>query len=491
MSKTLYPGANATIQYFVRKFTGSTMSPNVAILHTTEGFGWPGYSGGATAPNITGLPNIAKKIIEWRQHYPANKSSRALENRSGGVQTNTLNAFQFELVGTCDPRYAKRWGSKIAGVDYIYWPDAPDWALAELVKVLKWLHTEWPAFPLKDAAPRGWAAYPASYGLTAKQRLSFTEWLNCYGIVGHQHVPENAHGDPGAFPIKRLMEISGGAKPVEPKPPVVTPKPEEVARIVAMTYNVVAEVAHTGLEKFKIRVPHIVDFVTEAMPDLLFIEEMGDATTAKPLHDQLCDAGYVRLILGNWRAIYYRGATVTRNPGWRRGELTMHGAKVDGVEDTKATVYGLLKLKSNGTPFWTICTHLSHRNSEDAWRIKQADQIIALRRTLHAVKAAPVILGGDLNSSNAVVAHLVDNGFVDGRNAKSRISFEFNSLNKLKNPPLKNSDHVDHVLAFWGGGLIPTPARWEQFGNVKNGRYVLPFPADHNPVVVEWIFTKK
>ncbi|MFD3560872.1 hypothetical protein ACFWVU_14500 [Streptomyces sp. NPDC058686] len=47
-----------------------------------------------------------------RQHFPANMSSRALVNRNGGVETNTLNVVQIELVGTC-----------VKGGPGLYWPN--------------------------------------------------------------------------------------------------------------------------------------------------------------------------------------------------------------------------------------------------------------------------------------------------------------------------------------------------------------------------------
>lgn len=231
MSKNHFPGANITAQYWAGKFVGSTMDTNCACVHTTETSVWPGYSGGASAPHMTIRPNIAAKTVDMRQHYPAGKSSRALVNLAGGVETNTLGVFQIELIGTCDPRYKvsrKEWGK--AGVDYIYWPDAPDWLLKAIAPVFKWLDAEWPKFNIADAAPRGWAAYPSSYGLKAPQRMIGAEWRNAYGIFGHQHVPENAHGDPGNFPIAKLVAIATGAV----VPPVDPPTPPDPAPQIAV-----------------------------------------------------------------------------------------------------------------------------------------------------------------------------------------------------------------------------------------------------------------
>lgn len=31
------------------------------------------------------------------------------------------------------------------------------------------------------------------------------EWLNAVGVYGHQHIPENSHGDPGNIRIKYIL----------------------------------------------------------------------------------------------------------------------------------------------------------------------------------------------------------------------------------------------------------------------------------------------
>ena len=127
-----YPGASTAHFYGTGRYSGSAMEVNVGVLHTTEGTTLPGYDGGATAPTLTAMPDIKAKKLRWYQHYDIDESARALMNKGGGVETNTANAVQVELVGTCDPKHKASWGKLKAGVDYIYWPDAPDWALAEL-----------------------------------------------------------------------------------------------------------------------------------------------------------------------------------------------------------------------------------------------------------------------------------------------------------------------------------------------------------------------
>lgn len=204
----IYPGANTTSQWFAKSFPGAQMNVNVGVLHSTEGMTWPSYSGGASAPTLTALPNIKAKRLDWRQHFPFDMSARALRNESGGVETNTLNAVQVELIGTCDPKHRTSWagtnGAKRAGRDYIYWPDAPEWALRELAEFVAWCHRE---HGIKVQGMDVFLPYPSSYG-ASRVRMTGTQWRNFYGWCGHQHVPENSHGDPGDLDIEAVFRFA-------------------------------------------------------------------------------------------------------------------------------------------------------------------------------------------------------------------------------------------------------------------------------------------
>lgn len=192
MTKALYyPGASR-VQDFSGVYPGVIFSSNRAlVIHTTETNDWPGYSGGASAPTFTAKPNYTTRKLDWRQHFPLNMSARALKNLSGGVNTNTTNVVQVELIGT----------SEKTGPG-MYWAEAPDWALQSLAEFIRFLNVEW-GIPMVSTVK--WVAYPASYGFNASQRLNGSDWLAYKGILGHQHVTENDHGDPGLFPWSRLQ----------------------------------------------------------------------------------------------------------------------------------------------------------------------------------------------------------------------------------------------------------------------------------------------
>jgi hypothetical protein len=222
VTNEIYPGADTTTQWYARTHPGDRFDANCGVFHTTEGANWPGYEGGATAPNLTIKPMIRAKTIMVRQHFPVNMSSRSLVNLAGGVETNTLNVEQIELIGTCDPTKRIRWkGVGVAGVDYIYWPDAPDWLLNEIAKVVAWFDKNHGI--AADTDVKGvWTAYPDSYG-PGGQRFSNAHWKNFYGWCGHQHVPENVHGDPGAFDFPKIQAMA--AKILQPVVPPTSTVP--------------------------------------------------------------------------------------------------------------------------------------------------------------------------------------------------------------------------------------------------------------------------
>lgn len=221
MTDQTYPGADITTQWYAKSHPGDKFDANCGVIHTTEGASWPDYSGGATAPNLTIKPMIKAQTIQVRQHFPVDMSSRSLVNLAGGVETNTLNVEQIELIGTCDPSKSKKWkGVGVAGVDYIYWPDAPDWLLTQIAKVLVWFDKNHGIVADTDVVGV-WTAYPDSYG-PGGQRFSNSRWRNFYGWCGHQHVPENLHGDPGALDFPKIQKIIDKMlQPVVPPPPTV------------------------------------------------------------------------------------------------------------------------------------------------------------------------------------------------------------------------------------------------------------------------------
>lgn len=202
-----YPGASTAFRYD-GTYEGLMQEVNCCVTHTTEGTSLPDYDGGAMAPNTTLLPDIANQRLRAYAHFPADMSARALvDNASTSVRTNRNNAHQVELVGSCDPKRRTSWGSLRAGIDYLYWPEAPEWALREYARYIAWLHTEH-GVPL-TLTPHAWLPYPDSYGSSNGQRMSLDEWAVFKGHCGHMHVPDgNDHGDPGSMRMDLVIQYA-------------------------------------------------------------------------------------------------------------------------------------------------------------------------------------------------------------------------------------------------------------------------------------------
>src|SRR5690606_7154910 len=152
------------------------------LLHSTEGASIEGavsaYRQHRSWPTLT-VDCPRRRVVE---HLPLNVAARALRNDPGGAdETNrdgTIHV-QIELVG-----FAERPAS-IGG------PDDLEWLGREVIGPIARLT----GVPLRSTVD--WVAYPASYGKRAAQRLSPTAWDAYSGVLGHQHAPDNDHGDPG------------------------------------------------------------------------------------------------------------------------------------------------------------------------------------------------------------------------------------------------------------------------------------------------------
>lgn len=210
----LFPWADTETQFWDSKYPGQSYKGGKpkGLLHSTETGTWPGYGGGSSAPHMTVKFDISEKTIDARQHYSIDRPSRALVNKAGGVQTNNWNVFQIELIGSCDRSFSDKHG-------YPYLPDLlkEGWARDALAAVIAAVSDSLD-IPIQTSV--SWAKYPGSYGTRASQRLSDSAWEPYQGWLGHQHVPENDHGDPGDIPIEAILSSAkGGGSVIVDKSP--------------------------------------------------------------------------------------------------------------------------------------------------------------------------------------------------------------------------------------------------------------------------------
>ena len=193
-----YPPADRTTQWFYGSYPGVEM-PRIrkVLLHSTEGGGWPAYDGGSKAPQLTYDP----RKHQWRQHFPLNRSARALMDPEGTpVRENRDEVVQVEIVA-----YADAGAARAAGGVYVADLDAQ--AVAELGAFIAWMHRGWEV-PLVKAPV--WLAYPASYGANTSARMTSAEYDSFAGVLGHMHASGNLHGDPGSIPINSIMAAAIG-----------------------------------------------------------------------------------------------------------------------------------------------------------------------------------------------------------------------------------------------------------------------------------------
>lgn len=176
----------------------------VLVLHSTEGSSLIGAVQTLRARNVMSHEVVDIREREIVQLVPLDRPARALLNRPGGVETNNRGGVvQVELVG-----FASRSTAEAAGrPDGPIMPELTDDELAWLGRYVRDLCAR---CGIPFTFPLPFLPYPQSYGNNGV-RLSFDQWMRVEGVIGHMHVPENDHGDPGALDVARMAALSAPA----------------------------------------------------------------------------------------------------------------------------------------------------------------------------------------------------------------------------------------------------------------------------------------
>lgn len=169
-----------------------TTTTRRGVLHTTEGSNLPAYP---DPPHFTVGRNGG--TVQLWQHYPTTVAARALANPAGEPETNRFGAIQIEIIG-----FAKD-SATMATAD------------ADKFRVLG----EWMRWTEANAGVANVANHvfdgDASYGVNGTTRLSLEQWAASTGWVGHQHVPQNTHWDPGKIDIAALLVVPAPVAPAQ------------------------------------------------------------------------------------------------------------------------------------------------------------------------------------------------------------------------------------------------------------------------------------
>lgn len=188
-----YPGGSVEVT------TGDTFpwkqAPCKLVLHTTEGGSYPNW-GYNKSSHVT----IHPRQRTWRQHRRLDQPAWTLKAPAGAVSTNSMGAIQIEIIG---------YAATIKDLD------GDD--LAYLIGFIRFILAQTGIQSTCTVLFGG----PETAGVNGTRRMSAAAWTAYRGILGHQHVPNNDHWDPGDIPMqaKWLPMIQGGSVPVEVEVP--------------------------------------------------------------------------------------------------------------------------------------------------------------------------------------------------------------------------------------------------------------------------------
>lgn len=165
------------------------------VIHSTQG-GYDytprpdgSYLGVWTPPQLT----VARNGVF--QHIDTDWASYAAVNLAGGVETNRYGCVQLEVCGKAEDA-----------------PDWPDETYANLARTLRWAEEEHGIRPAYiDEGHIVWDDWLWPDGRTRYSvghepwRIPMTAWADVDCWVGHCHVPENEHADPGKVRLDLLF----------------------------------------------------------------------------------------------------------------------------------------------------------------------------------------------------------------------------------------------------------------------------------------------
>lgn len=254
--------------------------------------------------------------------------------------------------------------------------------------------------------------------------------------------------------------------------------------VVVATYNLCGQdkcVTKTnGMKKWSTRKPYAGKIARSTGAGIIATQESHDQDTR--FGTQL--PGYALGAYYSAKSLFYDTAKYERQ---RSGVITLNST------ERKYAVWVQLRDRATRTVFVVVDAHLQpyKGRSKDLMREAQTKKLISDMARANPNKF-PVIYAGDFNSNKSNADQSRYPGGFDAPlkvfqaagipdvfdSAETNVNGTWNSANQAINPPLRHSDHVDHIYA----DAAIEARQFKVIVSIDGSRYATPFATDHNPV---------
>jgi endonuclease/exonuclease/phosphatase family metal-dependent hydrolase len=260
--------------------------------------------------------------------------------------------------------------------------------------------------------------------------------------------------------------------------------PSEPTRVVVLTYNLCGQDkcvnSSNGMKKWTTRKAYAGKMVRATASDIIATQESHNT-----------DTRFGTELPGFGLAAYYSAKSLFYNTSkydkLRSGVITLNS------EERKYAVWAEFRDKITRTVFIVVDAHLQPYKGKTRDDMRAAQTTVLLRKTAVINPSKyPVVYAGDFNSNksnadqtrypggyDAPLQVFTAAGIVDTFDtATTFVNRTWNSSNQAVNPPIKHSDHIDHIF------VDPniTASQWKVVISLNGTNYATPFASDHNPI---------
>jgi endonuclease/exonuclease/phosphatase family metal-dependent hydrolase len=254
--------------------------------------------------------------------------------------------------------------------------------------------------------------------------------------------------------------------------------------LVVLTYNLCGQdkcvTKSNGMKKWTTRKAYAGRIARSTNAGVIATQESHDKDTR--FGTEL--PGYALAAYYSAKSLFYDTAKYEKQ---RSGVITLNST------ERKYAVWAQLRDRKTRTIFIVVDAHLQPYKGKklDVMREAQTKKLISDLARANPNKF-PVVYAGDFNSNksnadqdrypggyDAPQKVFTAAGIPDAFDvAETKVNATWNSSNQASNPPIKHSDHIDHIY------LDPsiTALQFKVIVSLDGTRYATPFATDHNPV---------